>query len=308
MQPQTALTLVPNSASQKQLVVTSAEFVRGFGHLRQAMGDSTVFVTHHGRATHALVTASRYDDLITAARQANSQEVVQRLPSLQEFAGWVSQGVLSIDLDMTIVVANRVAHAMVDYVDGDLIGRNIYDAIPALNGSLAQTYINRAAVGKEMCAAELPSIFRPGSWIRLEIYPLARNTTMLFRDITDDVHSHRLADTKKAIVDSMTLHGGIGYIRLSSRGQIDRIDPPMCRMLHFSEDRLQRIALADLVPVSHRVAFRETLDSVLRGDGAQRIETVMLANNGEGIEVCAAITELRGTYGNEGAVLVVTRN
>ena len=35
----------------------------------------------------------------------------------------------------------------------------------------------------------------------------------MFRDITEDVRRHRLADAKAAIIEAMTAHGDVGYVR-----------------------------------------------------------------------------------------------
>ncbi|WP_426265457.1 PAS domain-containing protein [Sphingomonas sp. PWP1-2] len=291
---------------QPKLQVTSAELVRQFGNLRHTMGDATVFVTNHGRTTHALLSAAQYEKLIANPQSGAGPDDNVLLPTLREFADWVPHGVVSLDTEMGVVMANRVAHAIFDKRDGELVGQNLYDAVPALKGSLAQTYINRAAAGKEVCVADLPSIFRPESWVRLEVYPLARTTTLMFRDITEEMQNHRFADAKRAIVDAITLHGGIGYMRLNVRGQIERVDASMCAMLRLPEDRLLHLGIADLVPVANRITFRERLEQVLRGDGPQRVQTVLLSNDGTPLTVTAAITDLPGIYGNEGAVVIVT--
>lgn len=293
---------------QPKVHVTSAELVRQFGNLRHTMGDATVFVTHHGRTTHALLSAAQYQKLTANPQRGAGPDDSALLPTLREFADWVPHGVVSLDTEMTVIMANRVAHAIFDKRDGELVGANLFTAVPALNGSLAQTYIKRAAAGKEVCVADLPSIFRPESWVRLEVYPLARTTTLMFRDITEDMQNHRLADAKRAIVDAITLHGGIGYMRLNVRGQIERADASMCAMVQLPEERLLQIGIADLVPIANRVAFRERLEKVLRGEGPQRVETVLLSNDGTHLAVTAAITDLPGIYGNEGAVVIVTRS
>lgn len=306
MNMQTRASVVSNFDKWPKLEVTSAELVRQFGHLRQSMGDATVMVTHHGRATHALISASRYDQMMADARRGAIPELEASVPSLREFADWVPNAVVLLDDEMTVVVANRVAHAMLDKVDGELIGKNFYAAVPALTGSLCQTYINRAVNSKEVCLADLPSIFRPETWVRLEVYPLARNTTLMFRDITEDMQNHRLADAKRAIVNAMELHGGIGYVRVDTRGQIQRVDAAICAMLQLPEERLLQIGVADLVPTAERASFRTCLNLVLQGKGGQRFETVLLSNDGSLLRVTAAISDLHGIYGNEGAVMVVT--
>ena len=67
------------------------------------------------------------------------------------------------------------------------------------------------------------------------------------------------------------------------------------------------MAMADLVPLGQRVAFREALDAVLTGEGARTIDSAILSNEGLMVPVRVTISELRGTYGNEGAIVLLTR-
>ena len=77
-------------------------------------------------------------------------------------------------------------------------------------------------------------------------------------------------------------------------------------MLKLPEQRLRGIAVADLVPLPRRAMFREQLDQVLGGQGAARIESELLANDGTTVSIVAALVALRGVYGVEGATAVFT--
>ena len=285
-------------------VVTSAEFTRQFGHLRQSSSDDPVFITHHGRETHVLMTVAAFR--AHRADPGGGAAPAMALPSVARLAGWIHEGCLILDEQLTIVHANDVAHAMVDHDEGTLIGRQLYEAIPELEGSLVQSYVTRSVAGREPVSADLPSLFRKGGWVRLEIFPSMRNTTVLFSDITDDVKTNRMADSRKTIVEAARLHGGIGSISINPRAQIEDANAAMCAMLKLPRERLQGVPVTDLVPMARRVAFRERLETTLRGQGAQRIDSEFLANDGKAIAVRIGIGERRGAYGAEGAILIVT--
>jgi PAS domain-containing protein len=267
--------------------------------------DQPVTVTHHGRPTHVLMTAARYAEM----QDAGSDEAEGRIGPgmLQEFAACLGQGVLIIDDRMVVLVANRVAQAMLDRVGVELVGRRIFDAVPALQGSLIETYVRRAVRTKEPGVAEIPSAFRKGSWVRVEVYPFAHHATILFHDITDDMTRHRLADARTAMRAAIAVDDHISYVCLNMRGHIDSAEPSFCDLTQLPEDRLHHVALADLIPVSHRANFREVLNAVLTGGGAQTIDTVVLANDGMTVDVRITMAELRGAYGNEGAVVLLTK-
>ncbi|MEP9400702.1 PAS domain-containing protein [Sphingomonas silueang] len=286
-------------------MVSSADLARRFGQLRQMNQDEAIIVTHHGRPTHVLTTVAHY----TSLRHASPDETAAPVdsPALHQFADCLPQGVLMIDYQLKVVVANRVAQAMLDTGDAPLVGKRIFEAVPLLRHSLVETYVRRAVASKEPCSAELPSLFRADSWVRVEIHPFARHVTILFHDITDDMQRNRLADARKAIKQAIAAHEGIGYVCINVRGHISQCDASFTDLVRLPQERLHHVLLADLVPVAHRVAFRAAIDRVLSDGGTSTIETVLLSNDGMTVPVHATIAELRGNYGNEGAILLVTR-
>ena len=183
----------------------------------------------------------------------------------------------------------------------------MFQAVPKLHGSLVETYVRRSVCSREPTSAEIPALFRVDSWVRVDIHPSARHVTILFHDITDDMKRHRLADVRQSLREAIGAHDGIGYVCLNTRGHIDQAEPTFCGMVHLSEERLHHVAMADLVPVAHRVAFREALDKVLSGEGARTIDSALLSNDGSTVAVRVTIAELRGAYGNEGAIILLTR-
>ena len=186
-----------------RLRVTSADFTRQFGQLCQASGNEPVFITRHGRETHVLLTVARYHE-VQVARRGDSGD---RLPPVQTMAEWVRQGIVVVDRQSTVVLANGVAHAMLDRAECELVGHGLFEAVPELEGSLVQVYLRRALAGREPCAADLPAVFGAAAWMRLEIFPAAGGATLLFHDITDDVQAHRLADAcgcRRADISNMS--------------------------------------------------------------------------------------------------------
>ncbi len=292
---------VDKATGSTQRIVSSAEFVRQFGQLRQQRHDQPIVVTHHGRPTHVLLSAARYDEI-----RPGCTPVLPTLPSVCEFAECIPNGVFVLDSDMTILVANRVAHALVDRAGVGLVGRHVFEAMPELKGSLVETCVNRAMRGKEPCSAEVPSLFRPGAWVRVAVHPSAHHATIVFHDITEDVQRNRLADAKKAIRDAIAVHAGISYVRVNTRGMIEQADSSFYRRMALSEERLRHVALSSLIPITHRVAFREALDMAMSGKGPCSLESQLLSNDGTALPVSVTIAELRGLYGNEGAVLLLT--
>lgn len=280
------------------LTVSSSDLARKFGFLRQANGP--IHITHHGRATHVLVPIQHY------APFRQHDPIIESLPSIHDVAEWLPLCFVVVRDNRTIVLANRTAHTMSRASEGSLVGQDVLDAFPTLKRSMFETYLNRAITTGEPCSFDLPSAFREDQWIRFDIHTSGGALSVMGRDITDDVRMNRLADTKQAIVSAIALHGEIGYIRVNVRGVIEAIDTSLCEKLALPEPRLIGLAMADLVPGQARVAFRDTLERVLATGQGERLNTNFLGNDGSVFDVSCAASGLRGTYGNEGAVLVCT--
>lgn len=284
------------------VTATAAEVVRAFSHWRDVASDNAVFITNHGRETHVLLHIEKYRELTSEAGgvgKGSGNELVG-------LAEWIDEALVICDADLRIQYANRVAGAICRQSSSEFAGRLLVEALPSVAGSLMEVHARRTVVGGEPSAADIPSPFKPGAWLRFQSFPLGSTNVLMFRDITEDVQRHRLADVKTSIIEAMGVHGEVGYVRLSIRGTIERIDEPFARMVELDEERLMGIALVDLVTREDRVAFRDTLESVLRGGPPQRMEVGFLNNSGKVASAKLSIVQLHGAYGAEGAVVMLT--
>lgn len=285
------------------VVATAAEVVRSFSHWRDVASKSPVFITNHGRETHVLLDIGEFRDLIGpkgASNRSNGNDLIG-------LAEWIDEALVICDQDLRIEYANRVAGAVCRRPTGDMIGRLLVEVLPSISGSLMEVHARRTVVGGEPSAADIPSPFSEGAWLRFQSFPLGGTNVLMFRDITEDVQRHRLADVKAAIIEAMSVHGEVGYVRLSVRGTVERVDQPFCDMVELDEQRLIGITLADLVVRDQRVLFRDRLESVLQGGAAQRLQAGFLSNSGKVAHAKLSIVQLHGAYGAEGAVVMLTR-
>jgi PAS domain-containing protein len=227
--------------------------------------------------------------------------------SCQDLADWLPLMLVVTDAAGTIVMANRTAYAAVRAPGGSLPGTALFEAFPTLRESTFEGYYNHSVRTGEPCSFELPGLFGADTWHRMETFRTYHGLAILARDITEDVKVHRLADAKKALIEAMQAHGGIGHIWFNVRGRIEQIDAAMSELLQLPRERLGNVPVIDLVPVGQRVKLRETIERVIGDGGTQRFETEFLCNDGTAIPAVCASRDLRGVYGSEGAVMVVTR-
>jgi len=285
--------------------VSAAELVRNFAECREVAAQHSLPVTHHGRTTHVLMGIEAFNDLKNAAR-ADREERFPDSVLVYTLADWLDAGLILCDERRMVQFVNRVAQGITRAPPHGLIGRPLLDALPQLTGSLIETHLRRTETAGEFGSADTPSPFSEACWLRFQSFPLGPWNALLFHDITEDVRRHRLADIEQALFDAMRLHGGVCFARLSVRGTIDGINGPCAQLVGLSEDRLRGVAFADMVTTSERVAFRDALEAVLRGDGDRELETQLLTNGGAIVTVQLSLIQLRGTYGVEGAVALAT--
>ena len=282
--------------------VPAAELVRNFAHWREIGVQEPLLVTHHGRETHIFMGLDRFRTLTL-----NGPETPPGPDHLSQLSTWIHQGLILCRADYTIGHVNPAALAMTRRWDRHLAGLPLWEALPELAESLTQSHIRHSMVSGEGSAADIPSPFRENCWIRFETFPFPDGVALLLSDITEDVRRNRLADAKAALMQAMCIHGGVGHVKVSSRGFIEFADDMFCAMVGLPLDRLIHISLTDLADLPARPRLREELDHVLRGEGERKIATSLLANTGAVVPAEIGIAPLQGLYGSEGAVLVITR-
>ncbi|MEL7689212.1 PAS domain-containing protein [Citromicrobium bathyomarinum] len=280
--------------------VPAANFVRSFSKWRDEAIVKPVFIANHGRITHALISIAQLTEL--------SHGHGGQAPDVNPFelAEWIDEAVIVCDRDLVVESMNRVASAACRLSSSQCIGRNLYETLPQLRGTLFDVHLMRTVEANESTSADIPSPLREGGWLRLQSFPLHERNVLLFRDITEEVERHRLADVKAALIEAMAVHNAIGYIRVTMSAQIERVDEPFCKLLGVREDRLRGANLVELVSRDKRVEFKSALQEAMSGEGPRRLVSSFISNGGETDDVVAAIVQLRGAYGAEGAVILLT--
>lgn len=303
----------PKDSCAINRTVSAAELVRNFAQCRETAQLAPLFVSSHGRPTHVLLSVDQFDALsstdILPSPDGNHQDDADRLSAAAELAECFDAAAIMFDKEFRILFATRSAHASTRQRQGSLNGKKLLTAIPEIAGTPIELYMTRTLVSGETCSADLPSVFRPGGWIHLQCAAVGDWAVATFRDITDEVATHRLADVKEALLSAIALHeDDVFYVRLSLRGTIDRADKSFCARLGISAQRLIGIALIDLVARDQRVAMREGIEATIRQGMSQKFETSLLTNLGQEIAVNIALVPLQSTYGCEGAVAVMCKS
>lgn len=281
-------------------IVPAAELVRNFAHWREVGAREAVKVTHHGRETHIFMGIDHFEQIARDAVPFAQPDKVT------ELANRIHQGLILCRADLGITCINSVALAMTKRMGHHLEGLSLWDALPEFAGALTEAHIRHSLASGEASAADIPSPFRSEAWLHFETFPFADGVALLLRDISADVQRLRMADVQSTILQAMNVHGGIGYLRLSSRGFIEVANDRFCEAIGLPDARLINICLPDLMERSSRPKFRAELEAVLRGDGDRRVDMRLLTNDGTVQPMDASLARLHGPYGTEGAVVLAT--
>jgi PAS domain-containing protein len=287
--------------------VTAAEFVRNFARLREEARAQPLFITNHGRETHVLCDIETF-----RALEARMAPGAGPSPSQADeymafgLADWIDEGIIAFDDELTIVFANRVAHALVRAAPGSLTGKSINQALPPIRGSLIEMHVRQTKRKGEPNMADIPSPFAENAWLRFQSFPLNDRVVLRLKDVSSDVHEQFKANVQNAIARGIAAHDAISCVRISPRGTIDHADESFCELLNLPQSRLGGVLINDLVAITDRHRFRESLEETLRGQGSRTLDLALMSNRGETVNICMSIMQLEGIYSCEGAVLILT--
>ena len=286
--------------------VSAAEFIRGFANWRLQSVRKPVFVTHHGKDAHVLISLDDY-------RRLDSENGTEATPagrlrdSLAALAEWVRDGVIVIDRQWCILSVNPVASDMLERAAASLIGENLALALPQVGDSLLFQRIVRLIDHRERFSGDVPGILRPQQWLHVDLVPLPAGGAILFRDVSEAMERIAADDRRQALATAIDLDGGVGHARLSVRETVEAANDTLTRMVGVDAAAIRRVRFTALLAASQRAAFSEALEGVFRSGEPARILSKIVTREGVALDVTLSIAEVRGPYTSDGAVVLVTR-
>lgn len=288
---------MPNSGEHQR--VAAADLFRNFSHWRQVGAREPIYITHHGRETHVFVAKELLGDVTEDALSPAADRSM-------ELASHIAQGFIFCDTSLSIQFVNDAAVRLANRESMPASGTLLTDAFPQIAGTLMQTMVMHSISTGNSETADIPSPFRPHCWLNVQSFQFDHGVAILFQDITESVRRHRLADVRAAMIVAMALHGGIGCIRVSARGFIEWADESFCKLVGLPLQRLEKVTISELVETAERPKFRSELEDALSGERDVHTRTSMLTNDGRTRPLDVSIARLRGLYGTEGAILLLT--
>ncbi|SFR79116.1 PAS domain-containing protein [Sphingomonas jatrophae] len=291
-------------ASQSAIVVSSADFVRRFGAWQDRASTDPIFVTHHGRRRHVMLSMPAYEAMLAAAEGGTTPDG-DRL-KLETLVAQLDACFIALDAELTVTSMNPAAVAFFGVAQAAIVGRPLGDELPELERSVVRAHLGRTLASGEVAAFEMPAISHPGEWLRCSVFPFGSGVACLLRNVTSEHNAHAVDQWKSALTEAMMAAGGIGLGMLSLRGTFSFVGTQLAEFAGFSPQALEQVRLTDILPLSRRVEAASHVESVLNGREARGFDTALLVNKGGERPVRIGLAPLRGDYAIDGAMVVVT--
>jgi PAS domain S-box-containing protein len=196
------------------------------GSYRWFVGRSRAIRDQEGRIARWFGTAADVDDLKRA--QAALESVNRRLCTILSS---ISDAYYAVDREWRFIDVNPQAASWVGMTPDMMMGRAVTDLFP---DSTVIAHIRRVVSTGVPYHLELPSIFKPGRWIDLHVYPSSDGASVFFRDVTRrklaELSALATQDLLQSTMDALSAHIAI----LDAKGVIITVNAAWRRFAELS--------------------------------------------------------------------------
>lgn len=284
--------------------VSAADFVRGFANWRVQSARSPVFVTHHGKDAHVLISLDEYRRLGGGGGEAGDARLRDSQILLLES---VRDALILLDREARVAALNPAASDMFEIAATALVGQPLTAALPSIGTSCVYPHIIRMIDHRERFSGELPSLMRPRQWLRADLIPLPVGGAVILRDISEIVAARESAGAQQAAIRAVDVDSGIGRALISVRDTVEYANDALIGMIGVGQEAIRRVRFSALLAMSVRHQFSEALETLFHTGMSARLDSELVSREGVAVPVTLSMAERRGTYGSEGAAIVVTR-
>jgi two-component system cell cycle sensor histidine kinase/response regulator CckA len=221
-----------------------------------------------------------------AQRAAEASERVERI------LGSITDAFTVMDHQWTITYMNERAAAMAGGKPSDFIGRNLWEALPAVVGSPFEEAYRRALAGEH--AAKVTAYYAPREiWIEATAYPSAEGLTVVAQDVTPRVRAHEATARLAAIVTSSE----DAIIGKKLDGTITSWNHAAEKIFGYTEAEMVGSSVYRLIPAELHKSEDDILRRVGRGEGVEFAEVERIRKDGQRIQIALSVSPIRDGSG-----------
>jgi len=221
-----------------------------------------------------------------AKRAAQASERVERILSS------ITDAFTVMDHQWTITYMNERAAAMGGGKPSDYIGRNHWEAFPAMVGSPFEDAYRRAVAGEH--AAKLTAFYPPREiWIEATAYPSAEGLTVVGQDVTHRVRANEAIARLAAIVTSSE----DAIIGKKLDGTITSWNHAAEQIFGYTEAEMVGNSIYRLIPPELHDSETDILRRVSRGEPVEFAEVERVRKDGQRVHIALSVSPIRDDSG-----------
>src|SRR4051812_10812470 len=222
-----------------------------------------------------------------AHRAARASERVERILAS------ITDAFTVLDHHWTITYMNEPAAEMAGGKREDYVGRNYWEALPAMVGTPFEKTYRRAVAGEH--AARVTGYYPPREiWIEATAYPSPEGLTVVAQDVTQRIHTDEITARLAAIVASS--EDAIVGKRLD--GTITSWNQAPEDIFGYSAAEMIGSSIYRLIPPELHDAEADALRRVARGEPVEFSEVERIRKDGRRILIALTVSPIKDAAGN----------
>jgi two-component system, cell cycle sensor histidine kinase and response regulator CckA len=221
-----------------------------------------------------------------AKRAAQASERVERILSS------ITDAFTVMDHQWTITYMNERAATMAGGKPSDYIGRNHWEAFPAMVGSPFEDAYRRAVAGEH--AAKVTAFYPPREiWIEATAYPSAEGLTVVGQDVTHRVRANEATARLAAIVTSSE----DAIIGKKLDGTVTSWNHAAEQIFGYTEAEMVGSSIYRLIPPELHDSETDILRRISRGEPVEFAEVERVRKDGQRIHIALSVSPIRDGSG-----------
>jgi two-component system, cell cycle sensor histidine kinase and response regulator CckA len=228
-----------------------------------------------------------------ARAEQEAQRASRESERVERILASITDAFTVLDHHWTITYMNEPAAEMVGGKREDYVGRNFWEALPAILGTPFEKTYRRAAAGEH--AARVTSFYPPRDiWIEATAYPSPEGLTVVAQDVTQRIHTNEITARLAAIVASS--EDAIIGKRLD--GTITSWNQAAEDIFGYGAAEMIGNSVYRLIPPELHEAENDALRRVARGEPVEFSEVERIRKDGRRILIALTVSPIKDANGN----------
>jgi two-component system cell cycle sensor histidine kinase/response regulator CckA len=228
----------------------------------------------------------------TARAEQEARRAAHESARVERILQSITDAFTVMDHNWTITYMNERAAAMAGGKPADYIGRNLWEAFPAIVGSPFEQAYRRAVTGEYAVRAE--GYYAPRDlWVQVTAYPSAEGLIVVGQDVTERVRASEATARLAAIVTSSQ----DAIIGKKLDGTINSWNAGAERIFGYTAAEMVGSSIYRLVPPELHKAEQDVIQRAARGEPVESLEVERVRSDGARIIISLTVSPIRDSSG-----------